>query len=509
MKIIEPSEWREDLETFYQAADAYYAGELPRGQYKGTSGKFGSYAQKGEGVSMIRLRMPAGRVTRPKLKFIADSIRKYNVDFVHFTTCQAVQLHNLGLDAVKGIMAGTLDAGIVTVGGGGDFPRNTTCSPLSGLAGDEYFDVLPYAEVAGAYAMNFINAEKLPRKYKIGFSSSAANVTHATFRDLGFAANEDGTFDVYSAGGIGPNPRFGTKVGEHVPADEILYYIKAMWMVFREYGNHENRAKARSRYMVEAVGGPEKYQEIFAAKLQTVYATEDLRFTVKPQVVRKKGTGTIDHPRAIAQKQPGLYAVKWHPLGGNPDVTTLLNVLDELQLVKEGELRLAPDETAYIVNLTAAQAKKFLKITERDASATLFEESTACVGSTICQQGLRDSKGLLATAIEAVRAAGIADGALPQVQITGCPSSCATPQVAGLGLRGAAREKQSAFLLTVGGNPRQGEEKFAREVGTLFEKDIPAFLVKLGKTVAATGLGYDEWLAKNPTGVDEVAAEYL
>lgn len=509
MKIIEPSEWKGELATFYKAADEYYAGNLPRGTYKGISGKFGSYAQKGEGVSMIRLRMPAGRVTRPKLKFIADSIRKYKVDFVHFTTCQAVQLHNLNLDAVKGIMAGTLDAGIVTLGGGGDFPRNTTCSPLAGLDKDEYFNVLPYAEIAGKYALNFINAEKLPRKYKIGFSSSPQNISHATFRDLGFAANADGTFDVYSAGGIGPNPRFGTLVGSHVPANEILYYIKAMWLVFTRYGNYENRAKARSRYMVEAVGGSEKYKEIFAEKLKTVYATEDLRFTVKEEPIKKRGTGTIEHPRVIEQKQAGLYAVVWHPMGGNPDVTTFLNVLDELLLVKDGELRLAPDETAYIVNLTAAQAKKFIKLTANDTAATEFEYSTACIGATICQQGLRDAKGLLAKAIKRVREANIPDHALPAIHITGCPSSCATPQVAGLGLRGAARERQSAFILTVGGDSTQGKEKFGREIGVLFEKDIPDFLVKLGQTVAASNLSYREWLLKNPSGVDEVAKDYL
>lgn len=40
--------------------------------------------------------------------------------------------------------------------------------------------------------MHFIKAEKMPRKLKVGFSSSPANLTHATYRDLGFAAREDG-----------------------------------------------------------------------------------------------------------------------------------------------------------------------------------------------------------------------------------------------------------------------------------------------------------------------------
>ena len=163
-------------------------------------------------------------------------------------------------------MEQALDAGIVTMGGGGDFPRNVMCSPLSGVEEGEYFDVMPWAKAAGEYLMTFINAEKMPRKLKVCFSNSPANVTHATYRDLGFAACPDGTFDVYSAGGLGSNPQFGVKVAEGVAPEKILYYIKAMWLTFRAYGNYENRGKARTRYMQEALGGAENYRKAYQEK---------------------------------------------------------------------------------------------------------------------------------------------------------------------------------------------------------------------------------------------------
>lgn len=114
-----------------------------------------------------------------------------------------------------------IDHGIVTMGGGGDFPRNVMVSPLSGVEQEEYFDVLPYAEAAGEYLLTFINKKVMPRKLKVGFSNSPANKTHATFRDLGFVARPDGLFDVYSAGGLGNNPRFGLKVAEAVEPEKI------------------------------------------------------------------------------------------------------------------------------------------------------------------------------------------------------------------------------------------------------------------------------------------------
>ena len=247
MTHIDPQSWKADLPAFREKTLAFYAGELDKGSYKGFSGLYGSYAQKGGQASMLRLRMPGGRVTRDKLAFIAQAIRDWQVPRAHFTTCQTIQLHDLGPEAVCAIMEGALDHGIVTMGGGGDFPRNVMCSPLSGLEEGEYFDVLPWAEAAGEYLMGFIRAEKMPRKLKVCFSSSPANLTHATYRDLGFAARPDGRFDVYSAGGLGNNPRMGVLVAQGVEPERILYYIKAMWLTFRAYGNYENRGKARTR----------------------------------------------------------------------------------------------------------------------------------------------------------------------------------------------------------------------------------------------------------------------
>ena len=246
-------EFKEDLTEFREVTDRFYAKEVSTKEYKGFSGGFGSYAQKGGNASMLRLRIPGGRLTKEKLRFVAGAVAEYGVEKAHFTTCQTIQFHNLNAEAVCGIMEKALDAGIVTRGGGGDFPRNVMVSPLSGVEEGEYFDVLPYAEAVSDYLLGFIKTVKMPRKLKVGFSNSPANETHATFRDLGFVAGKDGSFDVYSAGGLGNNPRMGVKVAEQVPGTEVLYYVKAMVETFIAYGNYENRGKARTRYMQETL----------------------------------------------------------------------------------------------------------------------------------------------------------------------------------------------------------------------------------------------------------------
>ena len=203
MNQIDLEVFKPDFSEFKEKTRAFYAGEMDKGAYKSFSGYFGSYAQRGGQANMLRLRMPAGVVTKERLAFTAGAIKKYQIPRVHFTTCQTIQLHDLGPEAAGDIMEAALEEGIVTLGGGGDYPRNVMCSPLSGVEADEYFDVLPWALAAGEYLLTFIKAEKMPRKLKVGFSNSLRNLTHATYRDLGFTARPDGTFDVYSAGGLG------------------------------------------------------------------------------------------------------------------------------------------------------------------------------------------------------------------------------------------------------------------------------------------------------------------
>ena len=47
-----------------------------------------------------------------------------------------------------------------------------------------------------------------------------------------------------------------------------------------------------------------------------------------------------------------------------------------------------------------------------------------------------------------------------------------------------------------------------REVGAILETRIPPFLVKIGKTVAESGLTFDAWMEKNTEKFDQIAAEF-
>lgn len=530
------TEFKEDLKDFREMTEKFYAKEVSIKDYKGFSGGFGSYAQRGGEASMLRLRMPGGRITKEKLKFLVDAIAAYDVRRVHLTTCQTVQFHDLGMKAVCDIMEQAMEVGIITRGGGGDFPRNVMVSPLSGVEQGEYFDVLPYAERAGDYLMGMIKTVKLPRKLKVGFSNSPANVTHATFRDLGFMAKENGLFDVYSAGGLGNNYKMGVKVAENVKPEEVLYYVEAMVRTFTTYGNYESRAKSRTRYMQETLG-VEGYKKAYQEKLLEVKAefkdsllikessvsaeqesnTEESVVNIKEQESQLKNVAAYPQTesaseRVITQKQAGLYAVAYHPVGGMVPAQKFEEIYEGIKNAAKAEVRVAPDETLYIINLNAQQAEKIHKITA-DGAKNLFETSVSCIGSTVCQIGLRDSQGLLASIVEAVEPYHFADGVLPRIHISGCPSSCGTHQIGKLGFRGASKsvneKAEPAFAFYVNGQYTQGEERFGEEWGVMLATDIPKFFVELGTVISEEKVSYEQWYKKNMDTLKNIAEPYL
>lgn len=503
-------EFKKDMEEFHDTTRKFYEKKLSVAEYKHFSGGFGSYAQRGGERGMLRLRLGGGRISKDSLRFITESIAKYGIDRIHLTTCQTVQLHNLTADTICSLIEEAWDHGIITRGGGGDYPRNVMMSPLSGVTPDEPFDLTGYVDAAADYLLGFIHKVKLPRKLKVCFSSTKDNAPHATFRDLGFVANEDHTFDVYAAGGLGNNPKMGVCAAEHIAPDMILYYIRAMVDTFTAYGNYENRGRARTRYLQDTLGA-DGFRQAFHEKLKTALQAEDLKISAAPFTVAKKGGGSISHSRILEQKQPGLYAVSYHPIGGNPTPEFLQKLYDTILPMDEIEIRLTPDEGMYIINCTAKEAETLLKLTD-DGAETLFEASTACIGNSICQLGVRDSQTLLKSCVSAVRPCRFSDGVLPKIRISGCPSSCSAHQAAALGFRGAVKQTpdgpKPAYAIFEGGCDALGKEAFGTDLCVMTEENIPKFLVELGETITDAGMTYDAWIKEHRKDLETLAKKY-
>lgn len=507
-------ELRNEINEFHEQTKKFINKEISVKDFKGYSGGFGSYAQRGGQSFMLRLRMNQGVMSKDKLKFVVDACEQHQVTRTHLTTCQTIQLHDLSGMEIPYIMSDALEHDIVCRGGGGDFPRNVMCSPLSGVDPEETFDVLPYAKKVGEYMLTLINKFSMPRKLKIAFSNNDRNETHATFRDLGFIANPDHTFDVYCAGGLGNNHKMGVKVGDHVKGEDILFYVSAMVLIFMEHGNYENRAKARTRYLQDVLGTDGLVKE-FQKKIELAFAGEKLKLNeddLKASPVHKIGEGTIEDRRIFKQKQQGLYAVFYHPLGGNITPKKLSDIYQVINDMDDVELRITPQESIYIINCTAEEARQVLAVTD-DGARNEFEESVSCIGASKCQVGLRDSQGVLKEAIMYLREKDYADHVLPRIFISGCTSSCGTNQIGELGFQGTVKviDKKPfpAFNLSIHGSDALYNERFGDIKGAVLEEDICRFLDAIASAVQSHDTVYKKWIESNPEELEAIIEAFI
>lgn len=528
------TEFIEDIKEFQKVTSEFYQGKVSIPEYKHFSGGFGSYAQRGGKQSMLRLRLAGGEVNQENMEFIVESIKKYHIELIHFTTCQTIQLHNLSEETVCQLVQEAYEHGIITRGGGGDYPRNVMCSPLSGVDPCETFDVLPYAKESADYLLGFIHKVKLPRKLKVCFCNNDKDETHATFRDLGFVAKSNQTFDVYIAGGLGIKPKMGVPVLSNIAPDKVLYCIKSMVDIFTQYGNYENRAASRTRYMQDSLG-VEELKRVYVEKYEENLQKESLDLSISSEEGIPAAAGVLEEchkatesnsgdscidiecpgcnsNRIVKQKQQDQYAVFYHPIGGSPDPSFFFDMLEMMQKNKKMRLRITPEQGVYIINLNLEQAKQVLAMT-KGGSETEFEASTACIGAAICQVGIGNSQALLEACVDRVRQEHFADHVLPSIHISGCPSSCSAHQIGRIGFRGGKKPTPEgpkfAFAVYENGEQCLGEEQFGTDVGVMLADDIPEFLVDLGKEVASHGMTYEDYRKKFPDGLKSVAKKYI
>ena len=93
-----------------------------------------------------------------------------------------------------------------------------------------------------------------------------------------------------------------------------------MVLFFMEHGHYTNRAKARSRY-IQQILTEEEIQKEFQEKVSLAKQNLDHDVNIQEETIAKTGPAATELPdRVFAQKQPGLYAVKYHPICGNMDL---------------------------------------------------------------------------------------------------------------------------------------------------------------------------------------------
>ncbi|GIM27731.1 ferredoxin--nitrite reductase [Clostridium polyendosporum] len=521
IKITE--EILKSVEEYKSNLQQYKEGKLDN--FKSFSAFMGIYKEGLKDTYMVRPRIPGGVVKLDQLKVISDIAKKYAESKIRFTTRQDIQFHSVKIDYLDSVLEELVKAGLTTKGAGGDSVRNVACSPLSGVAQDEVFDVTPYMKEVANYMMKDPANLRLPRKYKVSFSNSPEDTANATIADIGFVAKiVDGKkgFEVYAGGGLGGGAAVSLKLEDFIEDADALYYVQAMKQVFEREGDRTNRHKARLRFVVKRLG-EEGFIQLFRNELDKLRAEKDLKLNIDSK--EEKTQNTVEDNKSqwdkkyenliFSQKQAGYYSVYIHPQNGSMSTDNLDKVLDFLtSLNYETSIRLTLTQGFFVRDLKEKDVQNLIDITSKFSSVFNIYNSITCAGPTICNFGINDSQGLLIGIVEAFKNASVEiKSALPRMFISGCHNSCGQHQRGVIGLTGKKKRTDDGVIPVYGisFNGRLGSNvaRFGEVYGDIPAKKIPKFLIELADLKVNSGyIDFVEFIENKEREVKELVSKY-
>lgn len=432
------------------------------------------------GRFMLRMRLANGIITTSQMHALAEIVQHYgdegNADI---TTRQNIQLRQIRIEDVPDIFRKLKSVGLTSVQSGVDNVRNITGSPLAGIDPDELIDTRGLCRMVQDMITNMGEGNpeftNLPRKFNIAIAGCRDNSVHAELNDIGFIPaykNDTIGFNVIVGGMFSPK-RYEASVplNAWVPPEDVVAICRAILEVYREQGLRANRQKSRLMYLIDKLG-IEKFREEIEKRFGQVGGTLPLQPAAEKEefLWNKK-----DHIGVYKQKQPGLNFAGLHIPIGRMYAQDMFDLARIAEVYGSGEIRFTVEQNLIIPNIPDSRLDAFLKepLLERFSvnPENLMRGLVSCTGSQFCGFAMIETKNRALAFIKALEA----ELTLPQpirIHWTGCPNSCAQPQVADIGLMGTKGRKNGKVVEAVdiwmGG--KVGHEA---ELGTKVMKSIP------------------------------------
>lgn len=451
----------------------------------------GVYGQRQEGVQMIRIKLPYGKVKSNQLRRIADVSDEYSRGRLHITTRQDIQIHYVDLDRTPELWAELEKDDITLREACGNTVRNVTASETAGLDVNEPFDVSPYADALYKFFLRNPICQEMGRKFKVSFSSGVDDTGLSYLHDLGFIAKiKDGVrgFKVMTAGGLGSQPRHADVLYDFLETDKIIPVMEGVLRIFDRHGERKSRAKARMKFLVKDIG-LDAFRELIAQEQEAI---EFKSVPINAGAYQASIPVTVDAPQVeikdqkafelwkstniIPQKQEGYVAIGIKVLLGDFYTDKARLLADLVDNYAAGEIRLSLRQNILIPFVKEDLVSYFYQELEKlgfvEAGYNKAVDITACPGTNTCNLGIASSTGI-AEELERVIKTEYPQYLENQdlvIKISGCMNACGQHNMANIGFQGMTvrtKDKLVAPALQVllgGGNFGEGNGAFADKV---------------------------------------------
>ena len=483
----------------------------------------GVYGQRQQGVQMIRIKLPYGKVTGDQLIRISDVSDEYSTGKLHITTRQDIQIHYVSLDRTPELWADLEKDDVTLREACGNTVRNVTASETAGIDPNEPFDVSPYAHAVFQFFLRNPVCQEMGRKFKISFSSSDEDSALSYIHDLGFIPKiKDGKrgFKVMLGGGLGSQPRHADVLYEFLEEEYLIPVTESVLRIFDRHGERAKRLKARMKFLVKDIG-LDKFIQLIEEEKRALscqsYAIDIKSLTTEVELAKNPAPKVSiqdletyhswKQQNVFKQKQSNLFAIGIKVRLGDFSTEKARKLANLVKTYAANEIRLTLRQNILVRHVKEDDLPFFYQELKSLGFADLGYNSsldiTACPGTDTCNLGIASSTGL-AVALEEVL-----NKEYPQyvankditIKISGCMNACGQHNMAHIGFQGMSirtKDKKVAPAVQVllgGGVLGNGKGRFADKVIKLPAKRGPQALRELLDDFALNAFDNEDFLS--------------
>lgn len=436
----------EEITLFDKALQDFQSQNMDADRFTAARLQMGIYGQRQEGVNMIRIKLPGGRLNSKQLAVIADVLEKYvQHDVVHITTRQDIQIHYVPLGDTPEVLRLLATTGLTTREACGNTIRNVTACSLSGVCPRQHVDVNKHLDGAVQHFLRNPLTQQMPRKFKISFSACESDCAQGMMHDMGVIAVQKGTkfgFKVVAGGGLGHKPHEAIVVEEFIEEKDLLLVMEAIVSLHNRYSDRVKRAKARIKFLVDRFGQEgfiEKYREELE-RTKAALATQEYPKGEWNSGIDSEIPG-IGAPRKLfEQKQSGLYVFPISTPMGNLNVVQLRGLARILEFFELNEIRVTQDQNMILINVEKEKIDTLgTAVSKLDlGKPQTGDDVVACPGTSTCRLGITSS-----TVLGPKLSGGEHD---LKIRVSGCHNGCAQPETGDIGMYGVGKRMHGKLI---------------------------------------------------------------
>lgn len=430
---------------------------------------------------LIRVRIPGG-IASPEQWLKMDAIsEQFANKTLKLTTRQAFQLHGVIKTDLKKSIQHINSVALDTIAACGDVNRNVMCHPNPSES-EIHAEVYETAKKISGHLLPATTAyheiwldqkliadsktdvepiygdRYLPRKFKIGIVIPPYNDSDVFSQDLGFIAIvENGKLTGYNVavgGGMGSTfgipetyPRLAEVIGFCTP-DQVVDVAEKVVLVQRDFGNRQNRKRARLKYTIDDRGIEWFKNELSKYLGYELQEPKQFEFTRNgDRLGWNKGA-------------EGKWSLTLFVEGGrvaDRNGVNLKTALREIAGQIQGKFILTGNQNLIIAEVSEKEKNLVTDLFQKNR--VVFEEisglrknSIACVALNTCGLAFAEAERYLPTLVTKVEEILDKNGLFKEeivIRMTGCPNGCGRPYLAEIGLIG---KSEGHYNLYLGGN---------------------------------------------------------